>query len=153
MEPSALDGVRVLDLTQAISGPYCTRLLADFGADVIKVERPGGGDPARRDGPFAGDRPHSERSGLFLHLNANKRGITLNLKHPTGRAIARALAAGADLLVEGHPPGSLEGWGLGYAELRALNPRLVYVSVTSFGQTGPYRDDRSAEVVAYGIGG
>jgi crotonobetainyl-CoA:carnitine CoA-transferase CaiB-like acyl-CoA transferase len=153
MSPAPLVGLRVLDLTRAISGPYCTKLLADLGADVVKVERPGRGDPTRRAGPFPGDRPDPERSGLYLHLNTSKRGITLNLASRCGQAICRELAASADVLVESFRPGRLAGWGLGYAHLATRNPRLVYVSVSGFGQTGPYRGYADAEIVAYAIGG
>ncbi|MEK7873987.1 MAG: CoA transferase, partial [Chloroflexota bacterium] len=92
----ALSNMRVLDLTHAIAGPYCTKLLADYGADVVKVERPGTGDMARRFGPFPGDRPDPERSGLFLYLNTNKKSVTLDLKSVEGRALALRLAAKAD---------------------------------------------------------
>src|SRR5579885_2268332 len=100
----AFDDVAVLDLTQHIAGPYATKLLADFGADVIKVERPGG-DPARRLGPFLGDDEHPEKSGLFFFLNTNKRSAVLDLKEPAGRAALRRLAERADLVVESFAPG------------------------------------------------
>ena len=104
MSGSALEGVQIIDLTHHIAGPYCTKLLADFGADVIKVERPDGGDPARRLGPFPDDVPHPEKSGLFLYLNTNKRGITLNLKDPEGRGVLLDLVRHADVLVENFRP-------------------------------------------------
>src|SRR5437764_10472452 len=103
----ALEGIRVLDLTQGVAGPYCTKLLADFGAEVIKIERPDGGDPARRLGPFPGDLPDPEKSGLFLHLNTNKRSVVLDLKTPEGQDLLRRLAAQADVLVESFAPGVL----------------------------------------------
>jgi crotonobetainyl-CoA:carnitine CoA-transferase CaiB-like acyl-CoA transferase len=149
----ALSDVRVIDLTQAIAGPYCTKLLADLGADVLKIERPEVGDPARRAGPFPGDEPHAERSGLYLHLNTNKRGITLDLKTAFGREVVRELAREADLLVESFRPGTMEGLGLGYAELAAINPGLTYTSISSFGQNGPYRDWKGTEIVFYAMGG
>src|SRR2546427_657184 len=142
-----LTGVRILDLTWQVAGLYCTKLLADYGADVIKVERPGSGDPSRLFGPSPGDRPDRERSGLFLHLNTNKRGITLNLRTAAGRALLRALVRRADLLVESFSPRVLPTLGLGYAELSAINPRLVYVSISNFGQAGPYRDYRSSDLI------
>jgi crotonobetainyl-CoA:carnitine CoA-transferase CaiB-like acyl-CoA transferase len=150
---AVLSGVRVIDLTWHIAGPFCTKLLADYGADVIKVERPGSGDPSRGYGPFPGDRPDPEQSGHFLHLNTNKRGITLDLKRAAGREILRALVRDANLLVESFSPRVMPSLGLGYAELAAINPRLVYVSISNFGQTGPYRDYRSSDLITYAMGG
>ena len=149
----ALSGIRVLDLTQAIAGPYCTKLLADFGAEVLKVERPPAGDPARRAGPFLRDRPHPEGSALFLHLNTNKRGITLNLKSEEGRAIARRLVRDSDVLVENYRPGTLARLGLSLETLHQINPRLIVVSISNFGQTGPYRDLRASEITLSAMGG
>jgi len=146
-----LSDVKILDLTWYIAGPWCTRLLADYGADVIKVERPGAGDPARRLGPFLGDSPDPERSGLFLHLNLNKRGITLNLKSQTGKKILKDLVKDADILVESFRPGVMERLGLGYEEL-ALNPRLVMTSISNFGQNGPYRDFKASELIINAMG-
>ena len=153
MAEGALSDVKVLDFTHMIAGPYCTKLLADYGADVTKVERPDGGDGARRLGPFPGDEPHHERSGLFLHLNTNKRGVTLDLKTAVGNRIARRLAAAADVVVESFRPGVMSRLGLDYAALSADNPALVYTSVSNFGQTGPYSDFNASEIVLYGMGG
>ena len=100
MSSQALEGVRVLDLTRHVAGPFCTKFLADYGADVVKIEPPGRGDPARWIAPFLDDLPHPERSGLFLHLNTNKRGVTLNLKTETGHAIFLKLLRSADIVVE-----------------------------------------------------
>jgi crotonobetainyl-CoA:carnitine CoA-transferase CaiB-like acyl-CoA transferase len=147
-----LAGVRVLDLTRHVAGPLCTKLLADYGADVIKIEQPGRGDPARWIGPFAGDLPHRERSGLFLHLNTNKRSLTLNLKSESGREILLKLASRADILVESFRAGVMASLGLDYAGLRELNPRLVITSISNFGQTGPYRDWHASELVLYAMG-
>lgn len=130
-------GVKVIDLPQHIAGPYCTRLLADCGADVLKVEKPGQGDPARRLAPFPADQPHPEKSGLFAYLNTNKRGITLNLKTETGRKVLLRLVEGADILVESYSPRVMPAFGLGYKTLKEVNPRLVMVSISNFGQTGP----------------
>lgn len=149
----ALSDVKVLDLTWYIAGPYCTKLLADYGADVIKVERPGTGDRARTMGPFLGDDPHPEKSGLFLHLNTNKRSITLNLKTDTGRKLFKELAKDVDVLVENFSPHVMPSLGLGYEELEKLNPRLVMTSISNFGQTGPYRDYKASELIIYGMGG
>ena len=153
MSELALAGVTVLDLTHHIAGPYCTRMLADYGAEVIKVERPGAGDPARHRGPFFHDDPHPDRSGLFLHLNVNKRGITLNLKRAAGRRLLLRLAAEADILVESFAPRVMPSLGLAYDALKEVNPALVMTSISNFGQTGPYRDFRSSEIMAYAMGG
>jgi crotonobetainyl-CoA:carnitine CoA-transferase CaiB-like acyl-CoA transferase len=150
--PQALEGIRVLDLSGGIAGPFCARLLGDLGAEVLKVEPPDGA-PGRRLAPFVADRPHTERGGLFLFLNANKRGITLDPATATGRRLVLALAQTADLLVESYPPGTLDRLGLGRAALRAANPGLVVTSLSDFGQTGPYRDWLSSDLIAYGMGG
>ena len=153
MAPMALSNIKVLDFTQTIAGPYCTKLLADYGADVIKVEKPGTGDGARTLGPFPRDEPHPEKSGTFLHLNTNKRSITLDLKTSHGQEIARNLATQVDAVVESFRPGTMDGFGLGYDALSQLNPALTYTSLSNFGQTGPYRDWRGSEVIFYGMGG
>jgi crotonobetainyl-CoA:carnitine CoA-transferase CaiB-like acyl-CoA transferase len=153
MEDQALSDVKVLDLTWHIAGPYCTKLLADFGADVIKVERPSTGDPTRRRGPFPGDRPHPEKSGLFLHLNTNKRGITLNLKTETGKKILKKLVSQVDIVIENFRPGVMERLGLGYETLSRINERIVMTSISNFGQTGPYRDFKATDAVEYALGG
>ncbi|MBI4234308.1 MAG: CoA transferase [Chloroflexi bacterium] len=153
MPDLALADVKVLDFTHYVSGPYCTKLLADYGADVIKVERWDGGDPSRRLGPFPSDEPHYERSGLFLVLNTNKRGITLNLKTEAGKKLARQLVDWADLVVESYRPGTMAGFGLDYPSLTARKPGLVYTSLSNFGQTGPYREYLTSEIVVYAMGG
>ncbi len=153
MPDQALSHLKVLDLTHYVAGPYCTKLLADFGADVLKVERPGDGDGARRIGPFLQDDPHPEKSGLFLYLNTNKKGITLNLKTDTGKQIFKRLAEDVDVLVENFEPRVMPGLGLGYDVLRQINPKLVMTSISNFGQTGPYRDYRSSDLVAIALGG
>jgi crotonobetainyl-CoA:carnitine CoA-transferase CaiB-like acyl-CoA transferase len=134
--PGPLLGVRVIDLSEGVAGPFATKQLADLGADVIKIERPGG-DPARRLGPFPGDIPHPEKSGLFVHLNTNKRSVVVDPATPSGREIVLRLAARADALVESFPPGTLQRWGLGWEDLAAVNPRIVLTSVTPFGGAGP----------------
>jgi CoA:oxalate CoA-transferase len=153
MPDQALSDVKVLDLTWHIAGPYCAKLLADYGADVIKVERTGEGDPARRMGPFFHDDPDPDKSGLFLHLNTNKRGITLNLKSATGKKIVKELVRDVDILVESFSPRVMPALGLDYETLEQINPKLVMVSISSFGQTGPYRDFRASEIVEYAMGG
>ena len=153
MKEQGLSGVRVLDLTWHIAGPYSTKYLADAGADVIKVERPDSGDPARRMAPFFKDDPHPEKSGLFLHLNTNKRGVTLNLKSETAKKIFRQMVKNADILVESFRPHVMPSLGLGYEELEKINPRLVMTSITSFGQTGPYKEYKATDMIIYGMGG
>ena len=152
-ELQPLSDLRVIDLSQGIAGPYCTKLLADFGADVIKVERPGSGDYARRLGPFPGDISHPEKSGLFLFLNTNKRGITLDLKTAEGVEALKKLVKEADILVESFKPGVMASLGLDYDTLSKLNPNLLMTSVSNFGQTGPYRDYRASEITLYATGG
>ena len=153
MPEQALSDVRILDLTRYITGPYCAKLLGDYGADVTKVERPGTGDPARSMGPFFKDDPHPEKSGLFLYLNTNKKSITLNLKSGWGRTVVRELVKDTDILVESFRPGVMEKLGLGYQELKEINPRLVMTSISNFGQWGPYRDFKATEIVIFAMGG
>jgi len=148
----ALEGVRVLDLTHYIAGPYCTKLLADFGATVTKVERPSG-DPARSMPPFHHDDPGIDKSLLFLYLNTNKRSITVNLKSNQGQEIIRELVKNADILVENFSPRVLPSLNLDYKSLRTQNPALVMVSISNFGQTGPYRDYKATDIVEYAMGG
>ena len=147
--PGALDGVTVLDLTRVLSGPYCTMMLADMGARVVKVEQPGKGDDTRAWGPpfQAGE------SAYFLSINRNKESITLNLKHPDGRRVLDALLERADVLVENFRPGTLERMGLGYAEVARRRPGLVYCSISGFGQTGPRRREPGYDAVLQGEGG
>ncbi len=157
-----LEGVRVLDLTHYISGPYCTRLIAGLGADVLKVERPPAGDPIRSMGPFASrpdvlreldDTGPVEDGAWHLYLNTGKRSVGLDLKSESGRRIALELAGRADILVENFAPGTLERLGLGLEELHAANPALVITSISNFGQTGPYRDWKGTEANLYAMGG
>ncbi len=153
MADQALADITVLDLTHHVAGPYCTKLLATYGAEVIKVERPDRGDPARQVGPFPGDESHAEKSGLFLHLNTNKQSVTINLKHSRGQELVRALVPQVDVVVENFSPRVLPSLGLSYAELEPLNPRLVMTSISNFGQTGPYRDWKAQDIVIYAMGG
>ena len=151
MQP--LKGITVLDLTWHVAGPYGTKLLADYGADVLKIEQPGHGDPARAYGPFPNDEPHHERSGTFLHLNTNKRSITVNLRDEAGKQIVKELVQWADVVTESFAPGALASLGLGYGSLRAINPSLVMCSISNFGQTGPYRDWKATEFTLAAMGG
>ncbi|MGB5047679.1 MAG: CoA transferase, partial [Caldilineaceae bacterium] len=141
MNPSSrlgesLAGLRVVDLTRNFAGPYCTMILGDLGADVIKIEHPAGGDDTRRWKPPL----WNEESATFLAANRNKRSLTVDLNQPAGVDIVRRLAAGADVLVESFRPGSLEKRGLGYDSLRAENPRLIYCSISAYGPAGPLKD-------------
>ena len=147
--PGALDGVTVLDLTRVLSGPYCTMMLADMGARVVKVEQPSKGDDTRAWGPpfQAGE------SAYFLSVNRNKESLTLNLKHPDGRRVLDALLERADVLVENFRPGTLERMGLGYADVSRRRPGLVYCSISGFGQTGPRRREPGYDAVLQGEGG
>lgn len=153
----ALDGIRVLDLSRVLAGPWCTQLLADFGADVLKVEAPGSGDDTRSWGPpyltGPGDLPGDRESAYYLSCNRNKRSIAINLADPRGAGLIRRLAAKADVVVENFKLGGLARYGLDYASLSELNPRLVYTSITGFGQTGPYAARAGYDFVAQAMGG
>jgi crotonobetainyl-CoA:carnitine CoA-transferase CaiB-like acyl-CoA transferase len=152
MIPSVLDDIRVLDISQGISGPFCAKLLGDFGADVIKVES-SEGDMGRTMPPFFQDDPHPEKSLFFLLLNLNKRGITLNLETPEGAKMFKQLVREVDIVVESFQPGYLASLGLGYDMLEHENPQLIMTSITPFGQTGPYSQYQGEEIVAYATGG
>ncbi len=151
MPPGALDGVKVLDLSQDIAGSFCARLLADYGAEVLKLEPPGGA-ALRRMGPFFHDDPHPEKSLFFLVLNLNKKGATINLETVTGQAIFKELIEHVDVVVESYQPGYLASFGLGYDDLEQLNPGLVMTSITPFGQDGPYSQYQGEEIVSYAMG-
>jgi formyl-CoA transferase len=154
MQP--LEGLRILDLTRALAGPYCTMMLGDLGADVIKVERPGPGDESRGWGPpFVGEAygPYPGESGYFMAANRNKRSITVNLKNAEGQEIVRRLAAKSDAFVENFRTGVLDRMGLGYEALRAVNPRLVYCSVSGYGRTGPQAERPGYDFVIQAEGG
>lgn len=153
MIEQGLSDIRVLDLSWHIAGPYCTKYLADSGAEVIKVEHPDTGDPARKMAPFYKDDRHIEKSGLFLHLNTSKKGITLNLKTEAGKKIFLELVREVDILVESFRPHVMPALGLEYETLEKVNPQLVMTSISSFGQTGPYREYNATDMIIYGIGG
>jgi len=153
MPSKALSHLKVLELCNFVCGPYCTKLLSDLGAEVIKIETPATGDEARRRGPFLNDIPDSEKSGLFLYLNTNKLGITLDIETSAGRNILKELVKQADILVEDNPPKKMEELGLTYADLKKINPRLVMTSITPFGQIGPYRNYKAFELNAVHAGG
>ena len=147
--PTALEGVKVLDLTQIMAGPYCTMTLADMGADVVKIEKPNGGDDTRRMGP-----PFIEgESAAFLGINRNKRSVVVDLRSDDGREIVLDMARRYDILVENFRPGSLERMGLGYERVREINPAMIYCTISGFGGTGPYARRGGFDLVAQGMSG
>ncbi len=148
-----LSDIKVLELAHSLSGAFCAKLLADQGANTVKVEPPGWGDPARREPPFINDIPDPDSSTIFLAFNTNKRGITLDIEQPQGRELLLRLVADADVLIESYPPGHLESLDLGYQVLRETNAKLVVSSITYFGQTGPYRDYQGGDLVVQALGG
>ena len=148
-DTTALEGVKVLDLTQIMAGPYCTMMLADMGAEVVKVEKPNGGDDTRRMGP-----PFIEgESAAFLGINRNKRSIVVDLRSDEGRRIVMDMAREYDILVQNFRPGSLERMGLGYDQVRELNPAMVYCTISGFGGTGPYATRGGFDLVTQGMSG
>src|SRR6185503_19437796 len=150
MDPTtggALAGLRVIDLTQVMAGPFCTMLLADFGADVIKIEPPQGDSTRTMPGAVGTDSPS------FNAVNRGKRSVVLNLKTTEGVAAVKALARDADILVENYRPGTLDKLGLGYGDLAAINPRLIYASISGYGKTGPQRHKGGFDLVAQGVSG
>ncbi len=154
--PGALTGVRVLDLSRVLAGPWCTQTLADLGAEVIKIERPGAGDDTRGWGPpFLKDRQGRDTTdaAYFLGANRNKRSVTIDIARPEGQALVRQLADGCDVLVENFKVGDMARYGLDAASLRQRCPRLVYCSITGFGQTGPYRERAGYDYAVQGLGG
>lgn len=150
---TALSDLRVLDLSQHVAGPFCTKLFADFGADVIKVEPPGQGDSARALGPFPGGEPNRDASGVFLYLNTNKRSITLNIDKAAGRELLRELAATADIVVESFDVGVMAAMGLGFDALESLRPGIILTSITPFGQTGPWRHYQATDLITHATSG
>ena len=149
----ALEGIRIIELGGGVSAPFCAKLFADYGAEVIKVEPPQEGDPARRWGPFPGDTPDLERSGVFHFLNTNKQSVTLDPADAGDREKIVALIARADAVVENYTPSQMRDWSLDYETLKAVNPRLVMISITPYGQTGPYADWRATDLNAYHLTG
>jgi crotonobetainyl-CoA:carnitine CoA-transferase CaiB-like acyl-CoA transferase len=150
-----LSNIRVLDLSRVLSGPWAAQMLGDFGADVIKIERPGTGDDLREQGARLKDRAGNETNerSTFLATNRAKRSITIDMARPEGQALIRQLAAKADVLVENFKTGDLQRYGLDYATLSAINPRLVYCSITGFGQSGPYSQMPGYDLVFQAMGG
>jgi crotonobetainyl-CoA:carnitine CoA-transferase CaiB-like acyl-CoA transferase len=148
-----LDGIKVLDLSRVLAGPWCTQLLADFGAEVIKVERPGSGDDTRHWGPPWHGEGEKRVAAYFLSCNRGKRSAAIDFATAEGAALVRKLAASADVLVENFKVGGLRKLGLDAEALRAINPRLIYASITGFGQDGPYADRAGYDYIIQGIGG
>lgn len=154
--PAALQGVRVLDLSRVLAGPWCTQTLADLGADVIKIERPGTGDDTRGWGPpFLPDDTGAptQEAAYYLGANRNKRSVTCDIARPEGQQLIRELVAHCDVFIENFKVGDMARYGLDYASLSALNPRLVYCSLTGFGQTGPYAPRAGYDYIVQGMGG
>ena len=152
----ALSHIRVLDLSRVLAGPWCTQMLADLGADVIKVERPGKGDDTRQWGPpFAidDDGQSTVESTYFLSANRGKRSVTVNIANPQGQELIRTLSAMSDVVVENFKVGTLARYGLDYDTLKKINPKLVYCSITGFGQDGPYADRAGYDFMIQGMGG
>ncbi|MDR1376130.1 MAG: CoA transferase [Synergistaceae bacterium] len=146
--PGALEGLAVLDLTRVLAGPFCSMMLADMGANVIKIEEPSKGDDTRGMGPFK-----NGESAYYMNLNRNKKGVTLNLKNPKGKKMFLSLAEKADVVLENYRPGVMEKLGLGYDSLKEVNPRIVYGAVSGFGHTGPYAQRPGYDIVAQAMSG
>ncbi|HEX9718742.1 MAG TPA: CaiB/BaiF CoA-transferase family protein, partial [Ramlibacter sp.] len=142
-----LQGLKVLDLTEHMAGPFCTMILADMGAEVLKLERPGKGDSSRAMGDG------SERNPYFRYINRNKKGLTLDYKQPAGREVFLRLAQSVDVLVENYRPTVMQRAGLGYEALREVNPRLIYAQLSGFGYDGPYAGRGGFDLIAQGMGG
>ena len=143
-----LEGLVVLDMTRVLAGPFASMMFADLGAEVIKIERPEGGDDTRAYPPF-----QKGESAYFMSLNRGKRSVTLNLKHPRGKEILKELAKKSDILIENFKPGTMDKLGLGYEDLRKVNPRLIYAASSGFGQTGPYSSRPAYDLIIQGMGG
>ena len=145
-----LEGIKVLDLTRALAGPFCTLMLGDYGADVIKIEIPGSGDDTRHWGPPFIRSSEGEESAYFLSINRNKRSLTLNFKEEQARRIFLELATDADIIVENFTPGVMDRFGLGYETVKTINPRIIYASISGFGQDGPYRNRPAYDQIMQG---
>ncbi len=148
LKKGALDGIRVIDMTRVLAGPYCTLLLGDMGAEIIKIEVPGHGDDTRKYPPFIGSE-----SAYFMNLNRNKKSLTLNLKAAEGKAVFLDLVKRSDVLIENFRPGTMDDLGIGYAALKAVNPKIIYSSISGFGHTGPYKDLPGYDIIGQAMGG
>jgi crotonobetainyl-CoA:carnitine CoA-transferase CaiB-like acyl-CoA transferase len=148
MKKGALDGIRVLDLTRVLAGPFCTLLLGDMGAEIVKIEVPGSGDDSRKYPPFIGTE-----SAYFMNLNRNKKSLVLNLKDPRGREVFLDLAKHSDVILENFRPGTMDDLGIGYAKIKELNPTIVYSCISGFGHSGPYKDLPGYDIIGQAMGG
>lgn len=151
LEDFPLNGIRIMDLTRIVAGPYCTMILGDLGAEIIKIERPGTGDEARKWGPpFIGN---STETSYFISLNRNKKSICVNMKSEKGRNLLYDMADKSDVLVENYVPGKLSEIGLGYEDFKKIAPHLIYCSITGYGPSGPYKNKPGYDVIAASVGG
>ena len=148
IEPGALTGVRILDLTRVLAGPFCTMLLGDMGAEIIKVEEPGKGDDTRTYPPFI-----EGYSTYFCNMNRNKKSITLDLKKPEAKAVFKEMVKNVDVVIENYKPGTMTKLGIGHDDLKAINPRLIFASISGFGQYGPYKDRPGYDIIGQAMGG
>jgi CoA:oxalate CoA-transferase len=153
MEKQAFDKLKVLDLTEGIAGPYCTKLLADFGAEVIKIEKPGTGDWTRSIGKSTGNKQELESSGTYFYLNTNKKSVTLDIRSEEGLEILKELIKDSSILVENFEPGQMAVLGLTEELLKTLNPKIILTSISAYGQTGPYRNYKATNFTVYATGG
>ena len=153
MAHQALENLTVLDLTRVLAGPFCTMMLADMGANVIKIEIPGAGDDTRAYPPFQQNVNHESESLYFANINRNKKGVTLNLKSEQGKKIFLELAKKADIVIENYRPGVMDRLGLGWEVLHQTNPRLIYAAVSGFGSYGPYHQRPGYDILAQAMGG
>jgi len=150
---SPLKDIRVLDFTIMLAGPFATMMLGDCGAEVIKIERPGAGDTTRTIGPFSPKDEERKAGGFFLSIGRNKKSVTIDLKHPKGIGLVNELVQKSDVVIENFRPGVMDRLGLGYGDLKEINPRIVYTSISGFGHTGPYKDRPSFDLIAQAMGG
>ena len=148
LEPGALAGVRILDLTRVLAGPFCTMLLGDMGAEIIKVEEPGKGDDTRTYPPFI-----EGYSTYFCNMNRNKKSIALDLKKPEAKAVFKEMIKNVDVVIENYKPGTMSKLGIGYDDLKTINPRLIFASISGFGQYGPYKDRPGYDIIGQAMGG
>ena len=152
-EHLALENLTVLDLTRVLAGPFCTMMLADMGAKVVKIEMPGCGDDTRNYPPFRSNVNGEQESLYFANINRNKQSVTLNLKTPEGKELFKTMVKSADIVVENYRPGVMDKLGLGYDVLKEINPRIIYGSVSGFGNTGPYRLRPGYDILGQAMGG
>jgi CoA:oxalate CoA-transferase len=153
LPPQPLEDIRVLDFTLMLAGPFATMMLGDYGAEIIKIERPVKGDSTRNIGPFASHDTEHRAGGFFLSISRNKKSITVDLKHPEGVRIIKELTKTAHVVIENFRPGVMDRLGLGYESIREINPKIVYTSISGFGHTGPYRERPAFDIIAQAMGG